>query len=115
MANLETSQLARTPLFDLAVAQKAKFTGFSGWEMPVQFNGLKQEHEAVRTSVGMFDISHMGKFIFCGQNLLKQLQPLVPSDLLRLQPGESQYTVLLNPQGGVIDDIIFYYRATCLA
>jgi len=110
VANLETSQLDRTPLFEQAVAQKAKLTAFSGWEMPVQFSGLKQEHDAVRTSVGMFDISHMGKFTFCGKDLLQQLQLLVPSDLRRLKPGQSQYTVLLNPQGGIIDDIIFYYQ-----
>lgn len=110
MANLETSQLERTPLFEQAVAQKAKLTAFSGWEMPVQFSGLKQEHDAVRTSVGMFDISHMGKFTFSGKDLLQQLQPLVPSDLLLLKPGQSQYTVLLNSQGGIIDDIIFYYQ-----
>ena len=107
----ETSNpLARTPLFDLALEQKARLTAFSGWEMPVQYSGLKQEHEAVRTSVGMFDISHMGKFAFLGRELLKQLQRLVPSDLERLQPGQAQYTVLLNSQAGIIDDIIFYYQ-----
>ena len=58
----------------------------------------------------MFDISHMGKFLFSGENLTEQLQFLVPSDLSRLSPGESQYTVLLNPQGGIIDDFIFYYQ-----
>jgi aminomethyltransferase len=78
--------------------------------MPVQFSGITAEHEAVRTSVGMFDISHMGKLIFKGKQLLEQLQPLVPSDLIRLQPGQAQYTVLLNPQAGIIDDIIFYYQ-----
>jgi aminomethyltransferase len=78
--------------------------------MPVQFSSLKQEHEAVRTAVGMFDISHMGKFIVNGKELLKSFQSLVPSDLERLQPGQAQYTVLLNPQAGIIDDIIFYYQ-----
>lgn len=102
--------LARTPLFDLIAAQKARFTEFSGWEMPVQFSGLKLEHEAVRTQVGMFDISHMGKFSLQGVDLLKLLQPLVPSDLEKLQPGQAQYSVLLNPDGGIIDDIIVYYQ-----
>lgn len=104
--------LARTPLFDLITAQKARFTEFSGWEMPVQFSGLKQEHEAVRTKAGIFDISHMGKFTLQGANLLKLLQPLVPSDLEKLQPGQAQYSVLLNPEGGIIDDIIVYYQGT---
>jgi aminomethyltransferase len=102
--------LARTPLYQLALEQKARLTAFSGWEMPVQYIGIGQEHEAVRTAAGMFDISHMGKFAFKGRQLLEQLQPLVPSDLSRLQPGEAQYTVLLNPQAGIIDDIIFYYQ-----
>lgn len=111
MAESETlSNLLRTPLFDLEVEQKARLTAFSGWEMPVQFSGLKQEHEAVRTAVGMFDISHMGKFVLKGKELLKSLQSLVPSDLERLQPGQAQYSVLLNPQAGIIDDIIFYYQ-----
>ncbi len=78
--------------------------------MPVQFTGISREHEAVRNAAGMFDISHMGKFTLLGQNLISQLQVLVPSDLSRLKPGQAQYTVLLNPQGGIIDDIIVYYQ-----
>ena len=104
------SPLARTPLYQLALEQKARLTAFSGWEMPVQYSGIGQEHEAVRTSAGMFDISHMGKFAFQGRQLLEHLQPLVPSDLTRLHVGEAQYTVLLNSQAGIIDDIIFYYQ-----
>jgi len=102
--------LARTPLFDLIVEQKAKMTEFSGWEMPVQFTGLKQEHSAIRNGVGMFDISHMGKFVMQGKDLLAELQKLVPSDLSRLQVGLAQYTVLLNENAGIIDDIIIYYQ-----
>ncbi|GAB4533251.1 MAG: glycine cleavage system aminomethyltransferase GcvT [Pleurocapsa sp.] len=104
------SNLLKTPLFDLAKQQKAKFTAFAGWEMPVQYSGLKSEHQAVRSHVGMFDISHMGKFILVGNNLIETLQNLVPSDLSQLKAGQAQYTVLLNPQGGIIDDIIFYYQ-----
>jgi aminomethyltransferase len=109
-ATQTNTSLARTPLFDLAVKQKARFTAFSGWEMPVQYSGLKQEHQQVRTAAGMFDISHMGKFVLRGKELLKHLQALVPSDLSRLQVGQAQYSVLLNPQAGIIDDIIFYYQ-----
>ena len=100
--------LLRTPLYDLCVKDKARMTSFAGWEMPVQFSGIKQEHAAVRTAVGMFDISHMGKFILTGDDVLRSLQQLVPSDLGRLAPGKAQYTVLLNPQGGIIDDLIIY-------
>ncbi|GFE67666.1 glycine cleavage system aminomethyltransferase GcvT [Chroococcus sp. FPU101] len=106
------SQALQTPLYRLIVAQQAKMTQFAGWVMPIQFSGLKQEHEAVRTSVGMFDISHMGKFILTGKDLVPALQSLVPSNLERLQFGQAQYTVLLNADGGIIDDVIFYYQAT---
>jgi len=102
--------LARTSLFALAVELKARMTGFSGWEMPVQFSGIGQEHQAVRTAAGMFDISHMGKFALKGKDVLSQIQTLVPSDLSCLKRGEAQYTVLLNSRGGIIDDLIFYYQ-----
>ncbi|MEM7726005.1 MAG: glycine cleavage system aminomethyltransferase GcvT [Cyanobacteria bacterium P01_A01_bin.45] len=111
MANQQTdTSLIRTPLFELAQEQKARFTGFGGWEMPVQFSGITKEHKAVREHAGMFDISHMGKFTLKGENLVSQLQGLVPSDLSRLQPGQAQYTVLLNESAGIIDDIIFYFQ-----
>ncbi len=102
--------LARTPLYSVVLEQKPKMTAFSGWEMPVQFTGLKQEHAAIRNGVGMFDISHMGKFVMQGQQVFAELQKLVPSDLSRLTPGRAQYTVLLNEQGGIIDDIIIYHQ-----
>ncbi|MGB3642725.1 MAG: glycine cleavage system aminomethyltransferase GcvT [Rivularia sp. (in: cyanobacteria)] len=112
MANKEeiALSLARTPLFTVVQELKARLTSFGGWEMPVQFSGISKEHEAVRSSAGMFDISHMGKFTLQGKNLVSQLQRLVPSDLSRLVPHQAQYTVLLNPNGGIIDDIIFYYQ-----
>jgi len=112
VANQEETvlSLARSPLYELAQELKARLTSFGGWEMPVQFVGILQEHEAVRSAAGMFDISHMGKFTLQGKNLISQLQYLVPSDLSRLQQGAAQYTVLLNPQAGIIDDIIFYYQ-----
>ncbi len=112
MANQQdiTQSLTRTPLYQRSAELKARFTSFGGWEMPVQFAGISKEHEAVRNAAGMFDISHMGKFTLQGKHLIDQLQRLVPSDLNRLQPGQAQYTVLLNPQGGIIDDIIVYYQ-----
>jgi aminomethyltransferase len=105
------SELQRTPLYQQAIDLQARMTGFAGWEMPVQFSGLTAEHQAVRTVAGMFDISHMGKFVFKGRTALSQLQRLVPSDLSKLTVGLAQYTVLLNPQAGVIDDIIVYLEA----
>lgn len=102
--------LAHTPLFDLSLEMGARMTAFSGWEMPVQYSSITQEHQAVRQSVGIFDISHMGKFVFSGVGLVAALQPLVPSDLSRLQPGQAQYSVLLNTHAGILDDLIFYYQ-----
>lgn len=98
----------RTPLYDLHLAAKAKIVEFGGWEMPLQYKGIIAEHQAVRSEVGMFDVSHMGKFRLTGTNSLQALQNLVPSDLARLKAGEAQYTVLLNPEGGIIDDVIIY-------
>lgn len=97
-----------TPLYPLIRQQTTKFTVFAGWEMPVQFAGLKVEHQAVREQFGMFDISHMGKFLLTGQGILAALQTLVPTDLDRLSRGKAQYTVLLNEQAGIIDDVIIY-------
>lgn len=107
---VDSTVLSRTPLYNLALDQGARMTAFSGWDMAVQFSGISQEHQAVREQAGMFDISHMGKFVLTGETLLEQLQPLVPSNLLPLQPRAAQYTVLLNPQGGIVDDLIVYYH-----
>ena len=105
--------LQRTPLYSLLSSYAGvKFVPFSGWEMPIQFKGIKDEHSSVRDSAGIFDISHMGKFLLTGSNLLAELQRLVPSDLARLESGKAQYTVLLNQQAGIIDDLIVYYRSS---
>lgn len=103
--------LAQTPLYDSCTELNARMTEFAGWQMPLQFSGIKQEHQAVRQGSGMFDISHMGKFVLQGPRVLAGLQKLVPSNLERLTPGQAQYTVLLNPQGGIIDDLIVYLQA----
>jgi aminomethyltransferase len=108
----EQQSLLRTPLYHLHREQNARMTPFSGWEMPVQYSGIKPEHHAVRTQAGIFDISHMGKFVLTGAGAIAQLQSLVPSDLSRLTPGNAQYTVLLNETGGIVDDLIVYYNGT---
>ncbi len=112
MAQSENNNLLKTPLYEQAKSLNARFVPFSGWSMAVQFAGLKQEHQAVRSNVGMFDISHMGKFALKGKDLIPQLQKLVPSELARLSEGKAQYTVLLNAKAGIIDDIIFYHQGT---
>ncbi|AFY75316.1 glycine cleavage system T protein [Synechococcus sp. PCC 7502] len=103
-----TDLLKHTPLFDLHLDAKAKMVEFGGWQMPLQYQGIIAEHQAVRSSVGMFDVSHMGKFAIAGKNALGSLQKLVPSNLARLKAGQAQYTALLNPEGGIIDDVIVY-------
>jgi aminomethyltransferase len=105
------SELQRTPLYQQSIELNGRMTAFAGWEMPVQFSGLTAEHQAVRSNAGMFDISHMGKFKLPNPQSLDLLQNLVPSDLSRLQVGQAQYTVLLNKEAGVIDDIIVYLEA----
>lgn len=105
-----TTTLSHTPLYNVSVELNGRMVPFAGWEMAVQFSGINLEHQAVRQAVGMFDISHMGKFVLRGEKLIEALQSLVPSDLSRLQPGEAQYSALLNAQGGILDDIIFMIR-----
>jgi aminomethyltransferase len=83
---------------------------FAGWEMALQFAGLVAEHRAVRQDCGLFDISHMGVISLRGDVVKDALQELVPSDLHRIGPGEACYTVLLNEQGGIRDDLIVYDR-----
>ncbi len=108
----EITTLLRTPLYQEALKLKARMVDFAGWEMAVQYSGIRQEHEAVRQNAGVFDISHMGKFTLVGTNLIDHLQALVPTDLSKLKPGRAQYTVLLNENAGIIDDLIIYYQAT---
>ncbi len=102
------NSLKRTPLYELHINEGARLVEFGGWEMPVQYKGIIAEHQAVRSQVGMFDVSHMGKITLAGEGILEILQKLVPSNLDRLQAGQAQYTVLLNKQGGIIDDVICY-------
>ncbi len=83
---------------------------FSGWEMPVQFTSLMSEHKSVRESCGMFDISHMGSLRLIGENVKDKLQYLVPTDLEKLSVGKACYSVLMNDQGGIRDDLIIYDR-----
>ena len=108
--SLNAEPLRRTPLFDAARNAGGRMVPFAGWEMAVQFAGLLQEHKAVRERCGVFDISHMGVLRLNGPGAKDALQGLVPTDLFRIGPGEACYTVLLNEQGGIRDDLIVYDR-----
>ncbi len=107
--------LRRTPLHEAIGAAGGRLVPFAGWEMAVQFAGLVAEHNAVRHSCGVFDISHMGVLQLEGEGAKDALQGLVPSDLFRIGPGESCYTVLLNASGGIRDDLIVYDRGRVAA
>src|SRR5436189_3076340 len=100
--------LQRTPLHDRHVALGARLVPFAGWEMPVQYEGVIQEHRAVRTDAGVFDVSHMGEIEVEGPRAHGLLQELLSNDLDKLEPGQAQYTLLTNEDGGVIDDLIAY-------
>jgi glycine cleavage system T protein (aminomethyltransferase) len=105
--------LQRTPLHDRHVELGAKMVPFAGWEMPVQYEGVIQEHKAVRTDAGVFDVSHMGEIEIEGPQATPLLQGLVSNDLDRIAPGEAQYTLLTNERGGIIDDLIAYRLDQC--
>ena len=100
--------LQRTPLHDRHVALGARMVPFAGWEMPVQYEGVIQEHRAVRAASGVFDVSHMGEIEVEGPRALELLQGLLSNDLGRLGPGDAQYTLLPNERGGIVDDLIAY-------
>ena len=105
---MEETQLKRTSLFDTHTALGARMVEFGGWEMPVLYSGIAQEHHAVRQAAGLFDISHMGEFLFDGPDALKFLNQLLTNDLAKLEPGQGQYTLLCQDDGGVIDDLYAY-------
>ena len=101
--------LRRTPLYAEHLALGARMVDFSGWEMPVQYSGIVEEHRAVRTAAGFFDVSHMGEFIVAGAGALDYLQMLVPNNVARLEEGQALYTQICNAQGGTLDDLLIYH------
>src|SRR5213595_1217076 len=100
--------LKRTPLYDEHVRLGAKMIPFGDWIMPVQYSGIIDEHQAVRTNVGVFDISHMGQLVATGPRAGAWLNEMLTNDIDRLEVGTGQYTFLLNERGGIIDDLIVY-------
>lgn len=106
-----TETLRRTPLYDLHKALGARIVPFAGWEMPVSYAGILEEARAVRTAVGLFDISHMGRLIVAGEGALDLLQRTTTNDVSALAPGQAQYSLIPNPDGGIVDDIIVYRNA----
>ena len=101
--------LRKTPLFEEHKKCGAKLVDFAGFEMPVQYQGIIAEHNAVRKNIGVFDVSHMGEFIVSGKDALSYLNYLVPNNIEKIeQPGKGLYTQLCNETGGTVDDLIVY-------
>ncbi|HYG62420.1 MAG TPA: glycine cleavage system aminomethyltransferase GcvT [Thermoanaerobaculia bacterium] len=106
-----TESLRRTPLHECHVEQGARLVPFAGWEMPVQYAGVIDEHRAVRTAAGLFDVSHMGEVRVRGAGAEALLQRLTPNDVSKLVPGRAHYSGLLTEQGTYIDDVLVYKLA----
>jgi len=104
----ESKSLKHSPLADQHARLEARMAPFAGWEMPIQYSGIVAEHRAVRESVGIFDISHMGQVRVSGDGAAGWLNGLLTNDLDALGVGQGQYTLMLNEAGGVVDDLIVY-------
>ena len=100
--------LKRTPLYDRHVAAGAKLVPFAGWEMPVQYTGIREEHVTVRQRAGIFDVSHMGEIETSGPDAEAFLQRILSNDVSKLAEGGAQYSVLCRDDGGVLDDLFSY-------
>lgn len=104
------AELKRTPLRDFHARHGAKLVDFAGWEMPVQYRSILEEHRAVRAAAGLFDVSHMGEFDIEGPEASSFLNRLVTNDVGKMVPGRVVYSPMCHPDGGVIDDLLVYMR-----
>ena len=105
---MATEALRRTPLYEEHKALGARIVDFAGWEMPVQYEGIKAEHEAVRNRAGLFDVSHMGEVVFKGRQAEEAVQRLVTRDVSRLVVGQAGYAAVCYENGGTVDDVLVY-------
>ncbi|SDI32175.1 glycine cleavage system aminomethyltransferase GcvT [Natribacillus halophilus] len=101
----------RTALYDRHVSLGAKMVPFGGFEMPVQYESIKAEHQAVREAVGLFDVSHMGEALIAGETAYTTMQRIMSNDVSRLEVGKAQYSLMCNETGGVVDDFLVYQLA----
>jgi aminomethyltransferase len=102
------TELKRTPLFEVYKEYGGKTIDFGGWELPVQFSSIKEEHEAVRTRAGLFDVSHMGEVIVTGSDSLNYLQKMLTNDISKIKTGGAQYNAMCYENGGTVDDLLVY-------
>ena len=108
MSHPSDTPLKRTPLYAVHVRAGARMVPFGGWEMPVQYSGIVEEHRTVRSAVGLFDVSHMGEFEVAGPGALAVLQRLTTNDVSAQAVGQIQYSLLCYPDGGIVDDLTLY-------
>lgn len=108
--NISSDELLQTPLNALHRELGGRMVGFAGYDMPVQFNGIKSEHLHTRAAAGLFDVSHMGQVRLTGDNAIAALEKLVPGDVEALGVGRMRYTMLLTDDGGIIDDLMVTRR-----
>ena len=106
-----SSDLKQTPLYQNYVDRGAKIVEFGGWAMPVQFSSIKEEHNAVRYEIGLFDVSHMGEIEVTGKDASQFVQYLLSNDTDNLTTSKALYTALCNEEGGIIDDLVTYKLA----
>src|SRR2546423_14870730 len=97
-----------TPFTKKHIELGAKMTEFAGYYMPISYTGINDEHLAVRSNAGIFDVSHMGEFILKGENALDLIQRITTNDASKLASGKAQYSCMPNEQGGIIDDLLVY-------
>ncbi|QOR65449.1 glycine cleavage system aminomethyltransferase GcvT [Cytobacillus suaedae] len=105
------ADLLRTPLYEVYSQYGAKTIDFGGWDLPVQFSSIKEEHEAVRTKAGLFDVSHMGEIDVKGPDSLTYLQKMMTNDVSVLKDGGAQYTAMCYEDGGTVDDLLVYKKS----
>jgi aminomethyltransferase len=98
----------RTPLYEWHVAHSARIVDFAGWDMPVQYTSIVEEHQAVRTAAGLFDISHMGRLWFAGPDALPLVQAIYTNNAAALKEGQVRYGLICNDSGGILDDVLVY-------
>jgi aminomethyltransferase len=98
----------RTALYDWHRQQSARIVEFAGWEMPIQYRSIVEEHQAVRRSAGMFDISHMGRLFFSGEKALDFLESIFTNEVRSMKSGQARYGLLCNEEGGILDDVLLY-------
>src|SRR5215211_1414208 len=100
--------MKNTPFTEKHLALSAKMAEFAGYNMPISYSGINDEHAAVRTNAGIFDVSHMGEFILKGAHALDLIQRVTTNDASKLVAGQAQYSCMTNTDGGIVDDLLVY-------